>query len=46
MELFCWSRESETMRNVWHRMTASEKWRAYMYQGLYGLWVDITVRNS
>ena len=43
MKLFRWSRESETMKNVWHHMTGREKWRAYMYQGLYGLWFGFTV---
>lgn len=43
MKLFLWSRESKTMKNVWHHMTTREKWRTYLYQGLYGGWYGLTV---
>ena len=43
MRLFVWQRESETVKNVRHHMTTREKWRLYLYQGLYGGWYGLTV---
>ncbi len=43
MRLFLWQRESKTVKNVRHHMTTREKWRLYLYQGLYGAWYGLTV---